>query len=295
MSTVGSVITRTQRQLLSGLVEQRNKTNGSLTASATTVTMLYDLTGIREGAVLEIESELLYVWAVDTGSKTVTVERGFNGTVATTHASGTIVIVNPRFPRHQILEAINDDLYDLAAPANGLYRIRTLDMNYNGSDLFVNLPAVGEVIDLIEVRIRYTSTDYPVVRNVQLIRQLPTKDFGSGIALKLNEPERSGDLRVVYKSPFTRVTKESDDLQTVAGFPLSAEDILVMGAQIRLMAPREIKRNLTEAQGDTRRADEVPSGAVTNSVMNLMRLRRERIMAEATKLDSQYPLFLNRR
>lgn len=295
MSTVGNVITRTQRQLLSGLVEQRNKTNGSLTASATTVTMLYDLTGIREGAVLEIESELLYVWAVDTGAKTVTVERGFNGTVATTHASGTIVIVNPRFPRHQILEAINDDLYDLAAPANGLYRIRTLDMNYNGSDLFVNLPAVGEVIDLIEVRIRYTSTDYPVVRNVQLIRQLPTKDFGSGIALKLNEAERSGDLRVVYKSPFTRVTKESDDLQTVAGYPLSAEDILVMGAQIRLMAPREIKRNLTEAQGDTRRADEVPSGAVTNSVMNLMRLRRERIMAEATKLDSQYPLFLNRR
>lgn len=294
MSTVGSIVTRTQRQLLSGLVEQRNKINGSLTATGTTVTMLYDLTGIREGAVLEIDSELMYVWAVETGSKTVTVERGFNGTTAATHASGTVTIVNPRFPRHQILEAINDDLYDLAAPANGLYRIRNLDLPWNGSDILVNLPAVGDIIDVIQVRIRYTSTDYPVLRNVQLVRNLPTSDFGSGIALKMNEPDRAATLRVVYKSPFTRVTKESDDLQTVAGYPLSAEDILVMGAQIRLMAPREIKRNLTESQGDTRRADEVPSGAVSNSVMNLMRLRRDRIMAEATKLDSQYPLYMNR-
>lgn len=256
--------------------------------------MLYDLTGIREGAVLEIDSELMYVWAVETGSKTVTVERGFNGTTATTHASGTVTIVNPRFPRHQILEAINDDLYDLAAPANGLYRIRNLDLSWNGSDILVNLPAVGDIIDVIQVRIRYTSTDYPVLRNVQLVRNLPTSDFGSGVALKMNEPDRAATLRVVYKSPFSRVTKESDDLQTVAGYPLSAEDILVMGAQIRLMAPREIKRNLTESQGDTRRADEVPSGAVSNSVMNLMRLRRDRIMAEATKLDSQYPLYMNR-
>lgn len=294
MSTVGSIITRTQRQLLSGLVEQRNKTNGSLTATGTTVTMLYDLTGIREGAVLEIDSELMYVWAVETGAKTVTVERGFNGTTATTHASGTVTIVNPRFPRHQILEAINDDLYDLAAPANGLYRTRNLDLSWNGSDILVNLPAVGDIIDVIQVRIRYTSTDYPVLRNVQLVRNLPTSDFGSGVALKMNEPDRAATLRVVYKSPFSRVTKESDDLQTVAGYPLSAEDILVMGAQIRLMAPREIKRNLTESQGDTRRADEVPSGAVSNSVMNLMRLRRDRIMAEATKLDSQYPLYMNR-
>lgn len=294
MSTVGSIITRTQRQLLSGLVEQRNKTNGSLTATGTTVTMLYDLTGIREGAVLEIDSELMYVWSVETGAKTVTVERGFNGTTATTHASGTITIVNPRFPRHQILEAINDDLYDLSAPANGLYRTRNLDLSWNGSDVLVNLPAVGDIIDLIQVRIRYTSTDYPVLRNVQLVRNLPTSDFGSGVALKMNEPDRAATLRVVYKSPFSRVTKETDDLQTVAGYPLSAEDILVMGAQIRLMAPREIKRNLTESQGDTRRADEVPSGAVSNSVMNLMRLRRDRITAEATKLDSQYPLYMNR-
>lgn len=294
MTTVAQLINRAQRQLLSGLVEQRNKLSGNLTSTGTSVTFTYDMTGVREGTVLEVDSELLYCWQVDTASKTATVERGFNGSTATTHTAGTIVVVNPRFPRNQILEAINDDLADLAAPMNGLYRVRTLDMQYNGSDVMVNLPAVGDIIDLIDVRIRYLSTDYPTLRNVQIVRNLPTSDFGSGVALKFNEASRSGTLRIVYKAPFTRATKESDDLQTFCGFPSTAEDILVMGSQIRLMAPREIKRNLTESQGDTRRADEVPSGALTNSITNLMRLRRDRITAEATKLDSQYPLYLNR-
>jgi hypothetical protein len=153
---------------------------------------------------------------------------------------------------------------------------------------------VNDVIELIEVRLRYKSDDYPMIRRTSIIRNLPTTDFGSGIALKFNEATRSGNLRVTYKAPFNKVTQETDNLQTVAGFPLSAEDILVMGAEIRLMAPREMKRNFVESQGDTRRANEVPAGAVANSINNMIRLRRDRITAEATKLDSQYPVYLNR-
>jgi hypothetical protein len=67
-----------------------------------------------------------------------------------------------------------------------------------------------------------------------------------------------------------------------------------MGVQIRLMAPREIKRNFTESQGDTRRADEVGAGAVGASVNNLIRMRRDRITAEAAKLIRQYPTYLSK-
>jgi hypothetical protein len=78
------------------------------------------------------------------------------------------------------------------------------------------------------------------------------------------------------------------------GYPESAEDILVVGAQIRLIAPREIKRNFTESQGDTRRADEVSAGAVSNSIVSMLRMRRDRITAEASKLTRQYPIFLQK-
>jgi hypothetical protein len=294
MSTVAALINRTQRQLLSGLVEERNKLAVALNATGTTATFTYELKAIREGAIVEVDSELLYVWDVNVANKTATVERGFNGTTAAAHTSGTICTINPRFPRNQIMEAFNDDLADLSSPMNGLYRVKSLDISYNGSDTMINLPSVNDVIELIEVRLRYKSDDYPMIRRTSIIRNLPTTDFGSGIALKFNEATRSGNLRVTYKAPFNKVTQETDNLQTVAGFPLSAEDILVMGAEIRLMAPREMKRNFVESQGDTRRANEVPAGAVANSINNMIRLRRDRITAEATKLDSQYPVYLNR-
>jgi hypothetical protein len=67
-----------------------------------------------------------------------------------------------------------------------------------------------------------------------------------------------------------------------------------LGAQIRLMSPREIKRNFTESQGDTRRADEVAMGSVANSTAGLIRLRRDRIQAEAARLARAYPTFLSK-
>jgi len=294
MSTVGQIIDRTQRQLLSGVVEDRNKLAVAATATATTVVFSYDMAGIRAGSVIEIGSELMYVWSVTTSSNTATVERGWNGTTATAHVAGSVAVVNPRFPRSQILESINDDLSDLVSPSNGLYRVKAMDLQYNGNDPMINLPSTNDVIDLLEVRLRYRSNDYPVIRRVVIVRNVPTSDFGSGTALKFNEPCRSGSLRITYKAPFNRVARETDDLQLVAGFPVSAEDILVMGAQIRLMTPREVRRNFTESQGDTRRSDEVPAGSQNNSIANIVRLRRERIIAEAAKLDSQYPVYMNR-
>lgn len=294
MSTVSQVITRTQRQLLSGVVEERNKLAANITASATSCVLSYDLGSVRTGSVLEIGSEQMYVWEVVEATKTLTVERAFNGTTAVAHTSGSIVIVNPRFPRNQILEAINDELADLSSPVNGLFQVKTVDFRYNGSDRQVNLGVTGTVIDLIDVRSRYKADDYQQVRNVKLLRDMPTKDFGSGLALQLDQNAYQGDMRVTYKAPFGKAVAEADNVQNICGFPEPAEDLLVLGAQIRLMAPREIKRNFTESQGDTRRSDEVPAGAVGNSITNLLRMRRDRITAEAQRLARLYPTFLQR-
>lgn len=294
MSTLAQLVNRTQRQLLSGTVEERNKLSGSLTSTATSVVFQYELAGIRAGSIIQVDSELMYVWEVNTGTKTATVERAFNGTVAAAHLTSAYVLINPRFPRHQIIEAINDELSDLSSPMNGLFRVKSVDINYNGSDRMINFPVIDDVIDLTEVRIRYLSTDYLKVPKVALTRNLPTSDFGSGIALTINQTVRSGQLRVSYKTGFGRLVNESDDVQAIAGFPLSAEDLLVIGAQIRLVSPREIKRNFTESQGEPRRAEEVTAGSVASSITNLLRLRRDRITAEAAKLNRQYPVMLSK-
>jgi hypothetical protein len=254
----------------------------------------YSLEGLRSGQVIEIGAELMYVWSVDSGTKSAVVERGFNGSTAAAHNSGDIVIVNPRFPRSQMLEAVNDELSDLSSPLNGLFQIKTLDIDYNGSDVMIDLDGVASIIDLLTVSVRYMTDDYPVARKVRLIRDVPTDDFPSGYALRFDQGVFPGRLRIVYKAAYVPVTAETTDLGTTCGVQDSVLDIVTLGTQIRLMAPREIKRNFTESQGDTRRGEEVTSGAIGNSIQNLQRLRRDRIQAEAARLIRGYPTFLSK-
>ena len=78
---------------------------------------------------------------------------------------------------------------------------------------------------------------------------------------------------------------------SVTGLQPSATDLPPIGAAIRLMAGREIKRNFTESQGDTRRSTEVPPGAIAQSANGLARLRQTRIAAEAARLHALYPSY----
>lgn len=290
MSTAGALITRASRQLLSGTVEERNKLAATVTSGDTSMTLSYDLGGVRAGTVIECETELLYVWEAVPATKTITVERGYAGTTAASHSSGAIVTLNPRFPRAQMLDALNFELDDLSSTANGLYRVVATSLSYNGADRQINITSATNIIDIIDVRLRYLADDYPIIRGVRLQRQLPTTDFASGFALVLDDLVMAGTLRVTYKAPFVRASTESSDLQTDCFFPVTAEDIIEMGVVLRMMAGREIKRSFIESQGDTRRPDEVPPGASRDSVANIQRLRRERIIAEAARLKAQYPI-----
>lgn len=276
--------------MLAGVVEERNKLASSLDSSTTSVVLSYDLGGFRAGSVFEIESELFYIWEANTASKTLTVERGFNGTTATSHASNLISTLNPRFPRAQMLDSVNAELDDLSSTMNGLFRVVTTDLTYNGSDRQIDITSSGTIIELLDTRLRYLADDHPVLNAVRLQTGLPTSDFASGNTLVFDEPVMAGTVRVRYKAPFVRASSESSDLTTNCFLPATCEDIVETGVILRMMNGREIKRNFVESQGDTRRADEVPPGAIRDSITNLARLRRERIIAEAGRLKAQYPI-----
>ena len=290
MTTVATVLNRASRQMLAGVVEERNKLASSVDSSTTSVVLSYDLGGFRTGSVFEIESELLYIWEANTATKTLTVERGFNGTTATSHASGIVITVNPRFPRAQMFDAVNSELDDLSSTMNGLFRVASVDLTYNGSDRQIDITGATNILDLLDVRLRYLADDHPVIRGVRLQTGLPTSDFASGYTLVLDDFVMAGSLRVRYKAPFVRASSESSDLTSTCFLPATCEDIIETGVILRMVNAREIKRNFVESQGDTRRADEVPSGAMRDSITNLARLRRERIISEAARLKAQYPI-----
>ena len=212
MTTAATVLNRAVRQLLSGTVEERNKLAATVTSSDTSLTFSYDLGGARPGSVVELGSELCYVWEANTATKTIVVQRGYLGTTAAAQTSGTISTLNPRFPRAQMLDSLNSEIDDLSSSMNGLFRVVTTSISYNGSDRMLNLTSATSVLELVDVRLRYLADDYPIIRKVRLQRNLPTSDFASGFALVFDEPVMAGTLRVSYKAPFTRASSESSDL-----------------------------------------------------------------------------------
>lgn len=294
MTTTADLIAETKRHLQSMQREPMNRLGSPLTVTSTNVTFEFDAGAVQPGAHLQVGLELMYVWSVEISTKTATVQRAQLGSAASAHDTGAVVTINPKFPDFAILKAINDDLSDLSSPTNGLYGIRSIDLTYAPGASGYDLIGVTDLLEVIEVRQRLGQSSayrqWPVLTNYDISRNVSTTDFPSGLALFLYEGAGAGQpIRVLYKSGFNRLATLADDVEVVTGMPESMHDLPPMGAAVRLVAPREIKRNFTEAQGEPRRAGEVPPGAVGNSMRLVAGARQNRIVAEAAKLAQTYP------
>jgi hypothetical protein len=297
MTTAADLIQATHRHLMAGQREARNRLSGSLTASDTTLTFEFDLAGIRAGSYVCVELEVMYVWSVNDSAKTAVVQRGELGSTAAIHADNSIVHVNPPFSCWSIFSALNDELRDLSSPANGLYQVKTVTLTYRAPYTGYDLTGVTDLIDVLEVRYELEGDErsWPLLRNWQVARGMSTAKFASGLALLTTEPAEEGNpVQVRYKSGFSPLAAGSDVVETVSGMSSTAMDILPMGAAIRVGAGREVARNLFERQGDTRRAEEVRSGAQLQAFAALRDLRERRISAERARLQAQWPVRLQR-
>lgn len=278
------------RRYLSDPVGQRN-----YVATHISGIMSFDhpLKGIQEGTIVSSGLQTFYVSDVNTSTNTVTVHQE-QGSAALL-SPGAMVRVHPRVTDWDALQSVNDELVALSSPVNGLFQMKTVDLTYSSSLTGYNFSA-ADVQSIYEIRAatpgpREEWPRLPSGSGYRLDRSAPTSDFAAGQALNIFTPGFQGyDLRVMYKAAFGKFAALADDSATVCGLLDSTVSLVMVGSAIRLMAGREIARNLTDAQGDTRRASEVPAGAVANSVNGLRILRQQMIMEEAARLTSMYPM-----
>lgn len=290
MSTLATWIGRTRGHLLSGHQEQRNTLSANYTAGSGALTFSGVMNGIVANTRLSISTNTFYVVSV-TG-QTATVTAGESGSIDANATTGTVVRVNPMVTDHEIMMTLGDELSDLSAPDSGLFQMKTVSLTAT-TGIGYDLTGVTDIIDVYDVRPQASGTESWWRQmgkfEYRLDRNADTALFPSGLSLQVFGTSAVGlAIRVLYRSGFVVPTATTDDL-TTTGLPATAWDIPPIGAAMRLMAPREVKRNRTEAQSDTRRATEVPPGAVTNSYRGLALLRDQRIQAEAGRLLSQYP------
>jgi len=264
MTTAADLIQATRDHLLGNLRPEVNQIS-AYTAGTSSMTFTYPLVSIQPGADVEVDLELFRVISVS--GQTATVMGAQNGSVAANHAAGSVALVNPRFTSYAILRDLNNTLSDL--DGNGLYREVAINIMFNPVVAAYDLTGSGTVLDVLEVRFKQTGPTkrMPLIRHWSVLRDMDTTIFPSGNALSLDSPGFPGlPLRVRYSAPFTQITALTDDIQTLVGLSYTAQDLPPMGAAIRQMMGRDIKRSFLEAQPDTRRAQEVPPGSAQGAM-----------------------------
>jgi hypothetical protein len=295
MTTAQDLVNECRRHIDAGRQDEHNVLSATITSGATTFIPTYALGGIQKNKIVAMELELMLVINVDATTSTVTVVRGYLGSTAASHASGTLITVSPVVSDYQIFQALNEDLDDLSSPLNGLFKISTVGpFTYNISTRGYDLAA--DVIDIVDVRYHGLGSPlkrYPKLTRYEIVRGQSATDFPSGVGMIIYSYAAPGQPIVVrYKAPFTHFSSLTDDASSVAGLGASMMDIPPLGAAIRLIETTEIKRNRTEFQGEPRRASEVPPGAIRQSTAGLEKRRQVRIQAEAARLFQQFPTSL---
>ena len=291
--TAQTWIDETRDLLLTDYVEELATLGANINDSATNVSFALPaaiVPGVVPGATIEIGTELMYVFAVTDGLATVS--RGYKGSTAASHTAGDLVTVNPKFPAYQILDALNKEISDLSSPQHGLFQIKAVEVVFNAAQDGYDLTDVTD--DILSIyQITYSDpgseASEPSITNFSLRRDRNTSSFASGYGLILHTDAWPGEtVRVLYKTGFSQLSDSSTALSTT-GLHSEAYDLPVLGAALRLMSTRPIRREFLDEQGSSRASEEVVSGAVSASMRDLRQLRNDRVNAEATRLYAQYP------
>lgn len=281
--------------LLTSSVPRRNTLAAAVDDSETTVQLTNAEPHLAAGDRLSIGFEDCYVVSYSSNGNTATVIRGQFGSTAVAHALNDIIIINPEFPHSTILRQFNRELASLSG--EGLFQEKTFTFTFNSSIFAYNFPsyAASDYLRLIDIRVeaRGPSKLWPQIPG-EILTGMPAEDFTDGACVELSAPGISGrPVLVRYRAGFTELATDDgdNDVATVSGLSPEAEAILPVGAAIRIISGREIKRTRPDIQTNTRRQEEVPVGGSLQSVASLVKIRKEMINQERRRLN-RHPTYL---
>ena len=296
MVAASDLVLETQRLLAPyqrdiAIVLSSNYTAGGASLSYTDGTGI-NAQSILPGCILSIDLELFYVLAAPSGG-TISVAPGYYGSTQANHTANALIYINRKFTNFETFQQINHVLDELGG--EGLYNLGTIEFVYNAVQQAYDLTDIntGAITGYIEgVSLRYRtplpSRKYGTIPSMKwevLPNMSDDANFPSGYCLILNDGGWPGqNMLFNFKQSFPHFVNWTDSAQTVALLPATANDLPPMGAMIRMVAPREVQRNQTQVQPDSRLAPEVPPGAVAASTNAVRANYQMRISEEKARL-----------
>ena len=291
MATLNQLTEQTIAEINSYVKNQESVTIITSGVSSSDVTMLVDDVSSLSKGIAEIEDELVYVKKAISASGTVQilgtsgnpVGRGWRGSAATSHPSGSIIRNNPIFPRTQVKRALLETIKGMNFPC-----IDTYQFEFNGSEYSYILP--DELVDITGV-----SWDVPDSTGVwQLIKRfrIDTNYYDSTTnsikqALILNESPMPGRTINVQYTKYPTAITDNQDL-TVSGLPGSCEDVVRLGAMYRLLSTVDPGKVTATSVSADALDQPVQAGASTTAAKYIFQLYTVRLSEEIAKQQNNF-------
>ena len=291
MTTIADLVADARRMTYGSMTEQINIIDSNVAAGGQTLTLELDVTGITPGSILSSGLNVWYVKGVTAGTRQVFVIPGYDNAPQQAAAAGDQVIIKPRVTTWYLFNAINDEIRKLSSPMNGLYRVGTWTVDVSPTYQTYEVPS--EALDMTNIlRVRYRWPGTPDVWSdirTSSYRWI-VSETGNKIQLLVNVPSGT-EIEFTYKAPFVEATALSDDPVADCGLAQTMLDLPAIGAAASLLRSTDSRRNQISAQGDSRRAGEVQSGANLSSASFFDREYKMRVQDEYARLVQRFPIF----
>lgn len=235
---------------------------------------------LGNGALIEVDQELMLVTAANTSTRTLTVSRGYAGTTAATHADETNVFINPTFPRKSVFDAVADNIVRLYP---SLYNVTTT--NVTSTSTYAEVPA--STVEVLTSYVQNASGEQYTSAGIQLLRDFPPSTTNT--AVQFFNTSNGKTVHLVVKRKFVRPTSETVDLATDCLISDEYEQIVMVGAVADIVGATDIDASTQEFITEKLAAESYPVGSGERLRNALLRLRSLLIDEARGNLRSLYP------
>lgn len=291
--TVATLVEETIAHLSGSRRGALNKMNdaGGISAVDATVTFEFEANGIRAGAYIEIDDEVMYVHSV-TGF-VATIERAQLGSTAAIHADDSMIRVMPRYARVDVLRALAREVGSWPPEIYTVLRGElTVPAGYTSIDLdgATLRPGLRFLGAWRPVDQGGTYPDrWPRVNGVQLHAEANLDAYPSGYRLVWPMGTDAGDYQVAVGAPMDVDPFISSTDVGAIGLSRSMLDIPPLGAAARLLLGKEAERTDASAAGRSKPAEEVPPGYTSRTASDFRADANRRLAEEAMRLVNDHP------
>ena len=235
---------------------------------------------LGNGALVEVDQELMLVTAANTSTRTLTVSRGYSGTTAATHADKTNIFINPTFPRKSVFDAVADNIVRLYP---SLYNVTTTNVTANST--YAEVPA--STVEVLTSYVQNASGEQYTSAGIELLRDFPPSTTNT--AVQFYNTSNGKTVHLVVKRKFVRPTSETVDLDTDCLISDEYEQIVMVGAVADIVGATDIDASTQEFITEKLAADSYPVGSGERLRNALLRLRSLLIDEARGNLRSLYP------